>query len=132
MANFTTNDLMLRVLQDLNIIAIDQVPDATDKNFVLQTITCEFARMEADGIRFSNAETSVDSISPVLFTELSRRIGYAVGPGYGIMDTATALQSIKASEDTIRQLVAPVKTPEIMEIERAARGARIRDPIISQ
>lgn len=129
---YTTNDLAVRILQDLNIIAIDQAPDATDLTYVLQTIQSEFARMEADGIRFNMAETTVDSISPILFTELSRRIGYSVAPGYGIMDTATALQSIRGSEDVIRQLVAPSKTPEVMTIERAARGARIRDPIISQ
>lgn len=132
MPNFTTNDLMLRVLIDLNIISIDQTPDDTDKQFVLQTIQSEFARMEADGIRFNMAETSVDSISPVLFTELSRRIGFAVAPGYGIMDAATSEASKEASENVLRRLVAPVKTPEIMTIERAARGARIRDPIISQ
>ena len=132
MANFTTNDLALRILHDLNVTPIDQDPDASDLQFVLQTITCEFASMEADGLRLNMAETSVDSISPVLFTELSKRIGYAVAPGYGMMDMATALQAIGASEDKIRRLIAPVKTPEELVIERAARGARIRDPIISQ
>jgi hypothetical protein len=132
MANFTTNDLAVRILRDLNITPIDQAPSANDIDFVLETITCEFAKMEADGIRFNNAETSVDSISPVMFIELSRRIGFAIAPGYGIMDAGTALQAIKSSEDEIRKLVAPVATPEELQIERAARGARIRDPIISQ
>lgn len=132
MANFTTNDLALRVLQDLNIIAIDQIPDATDLNYVLQTITSEFARLDAKGFRLNMDETSEDSISPSLFLLMSSLIGYAVAPGYGIMDTGTAQQNMDIAEDKIWKLTTPVKNPEELVIERAARGAKIRDPIISQ
>lgn len=132
MTNYTTNDLAVRILQDLNIIAVDEAPQATDLNFVLQTIRSEFPRMEADGIRFNMHETTVDSISPTLFTELSRRIGFAVATVYGIMSASESEQGKEASEIVLRRLTQPGRTPELLTIERAARGARIRDPIISQ
>jgi len=119
-------------MRDLNIIASDEQPDATDFAYVKETIQSEFARMEADGIDFSNHGTTIDSINTVLLTELSRRMGFAIGPTFGVMDAATGQAGKEASENILRRLVVPVKNPELLNIERAARGARIRDPIISQ
>jgi len=127
---YTTNDLALRVLRDLNIIALDEIPQASDFNFAVETIRSEFARMEADGIRMWG--TTVDIIDNVYFTELSRRMGFALATAYGIMPASQAEQGKEASEAIIRRLAAATKTPELLIIERAARGARIRDPIISQ
>ena len=132
MTQFTTNDLAVRVLKDLNIIAAEEVPASADMAYTLETIRCEFALMEADGVKFSNHGTSVDSINEALFTELSRRMGFAVGASFGVMSAATAEAGKLASDGLIRRLTTNVKVPELANIERAARGARIRDPIISQ
>jgi hypothetical protein len=132
MAQYTTNDLAVRVLRDLNIIDAEETPSAEDLAYTIETIQSEFARMEADGIKFSQHSTSVNSINIVLYTELSRRMGFAIGPAFGIMDAATGEAGKAASEGVLRRLVAPVKTPEVLTIERAARGTKIRDPIISQ
>ena len=130
MTTYTTAQLATRVLKDLNIIALDETPQAADFNFVVETIESEFARMEADGIRMWG--TTVDIIDAPYFTELSRRMGFAIATAYGIMDAATAESGKEASEAVIRRLAAATKQPEELIIERAARGARIRDPIISQ
>jgi len=132
MAQYSTTDLAVRTLRDLNIISAEELPAAEDLQYVIETIQSEFARMEADGIKFSQHSTSVNSINTVLFTELSRRMGFAVGPAFGVMSAATGEAGKMASESILRRLVAPVKTPELLTIERAARGTRIRDPIISQ
>ena len=129
---YSLNDLVLRTMRDLNIIEAEEVPSNADYEFVKQTIQSEFARMEADGIQFSNHSTTVDSIDVALFTELSRRMGFAIGPAFSVMNASTAEAGKEASENVIRRILVPVKYPEEMKIERAARGARIRDPIISQ
>lgn len=130
MTTFTKNDLAIRTLRDLNIIALDETPPAEILSFVLETIGSEMARMDADGIVLWS--TTPDSIDEAYFTELSRRMGFAVGPGFGIMDAATAEAGKEASELVIRRLAAPVKTPELLVIPREARGTRIRDPLIIQ
>jgi hypothetical protein len=119
-------------MRDLNIIASDEQPDSSDFAYVQQTIESDFARMEADGINFGNHGTTIDSINGALFTELSRRMGFAIGPAFGVMDAATSEAGKEASENVLRRLVVPVKEPELLTIERAARGYRIRDPIVSQ
>ena len=48
------------------------------------------------------------------------------------MSAATAQQSKQFTEGNMWTITNPVKFPQEMKIERAARGARIRDPIISQ
>lgn len=130
MTQYSKNDLAIRTLQDLNIIGLDEIPPSEVLTYVLQTIGSEFARMEADGIIMW--ATTIDSIDEVYFTELSRRMGFAIGPGFGIMDAATAEAGKEASEAVIRRLAAPTKTPEAMVIPREARGTRIRDPLIIQ
>jgi hypothetical protein len=127
---FSTNDLAVRTLRDLNIISAEELPSAADLQFALETIQSEFGRMEADGIVMWG--TTLDSINHVYFTVLSNRMGAAIGPAFGVMSAASALGVKEAAENVIRRLAAPVKTPELMTIERAARGTRIRDPIISQ
>ena len=130
MTQFTKNDLALKTLRQLNIIAIDEIPSSEILNDVLQTIGSEFARMEADGIVMWG--TTVDSIDEVYFTVLAERMGFAIAPSFGIMDASTAAQGKEISENTIRRLQAPTKTPDAMVVPREARGTRIRDPLIVQ
>jgi hypothetical protein len=127
---FTTNDLAIRTLRDLNIIAADETPASEDMNYVLETLRSEYARMLADGIIFQ--ASTIDSINEIYFTELSRRMGFAIGPAFGVMSAATGEAGKAASEGVLRRLGVPTKTPQVMVIERAARGTAIRDPIISQ
>jgi hypothetical protein len=130
MTAYTKNDLALKTLRQLNIIAIDEVPSSEILNDVMQTIGSEFARMEADGIIMW--ATTIDSIDEVYFTVLAERMGFAIAPSFGVMDAATAVQGKEASEAVIRRLAAPTKTPEVLVIPREARGTRIRDPLIIQ
>lgn len=129
---YTTNDLAIRVLRDLNIISASETPSSDDMNYTLETIESEFARLEADGLQFSNMGCSVDSIPASLLTELSRRIGFSIGPAFGVMSAAVGEQGKAASEAVLWRLIVPAKVPELLNIERAALGNRIRDPIISQ
>jgi len=129
---YSTNDLAIRTLRDLNIISASETPSSDDMNYTLETIQSEFARLEADGLQFSNMGCSVDSIPSALLTELSRRMGFAVGPAFGVMSAAVGEQGKAASEAVLWRLIVPAKTPELLNIERAALGNRIRDPIISQ
>jgi hypothetical protein len=130
LTQYTLDDLALRTLRDLNIVDSEATPSAADLEFVKETIEVEFARMNADGIIMWG--TTVDSIPDVYFRVLSQRMGFAVGPQFGIMDAKTAAAGIDISESLIRRLSAPTKYPEELQIERSARGTRIRDPIISQ
>ena len=127
----TKNELAIRILRDLNIISAtaNEIPSAEDMNYVLDTIDSEFAGMQADGIRFWG--TTVNSIHPMYFTELSRRIGLAVAPPYGIISIAQAEQGIRLSEDKLRRMGSPVRDVGLMSIERAARGVYFREPIIN-
>ena len=130
--SFSLNDLVLRTMLDLNIIEAEETPSNADYEFVKQTIQSEFARLEAGGMQFSNQSTTVDQIDPAMFTLLSSHMGFCIGPAFQVMSAATAQQSKQFTEGNMWTITNPVKFPQEMKIERAARGARIRDPIISQ
>ena len=130
MTQFTLNDLTLKTIRDLNLYDSEATPSDADFNFVKQTIQSEFARMEGDGIIMWS--TSVDSIHHSYMNALSTLMGACIGPTFGVMTAASAIGVKQAAENTIRRLQAPTKNPEVLTIERAARGTRIRDPILSQ
>ena len=130
MTQFTLNDLAVRTLRDLNIYDAEATPTAADLDFVKETIRSEFARLEADGIIMWS--TSVDSINNHYLTTLSGYMGGAIGPAFGVMSKQASTGVMQYYENILRRLGAPVKTPEVLTIERAARGTRIRDPIINQ
>lgn len=132
MTQYTNNDLAVRTLRDLNIIGAEEMPAAADLAFTLETIQSEFARMEADGMPFGNASTSYGSYNHSIFTELSRRMGFAIGPAFGVMSAGEGQAGEMSAENKLWKVLKPVKWPELLTVERGARGTRIRDPIISQ
>lgn len=102
MTSYSSADLVDRVLKDLGLIAAEESASNEDYAFVLQTIQSEAASMAVRGVPMMNG--SDESIPLEYLTAISRRIGLAVGPGYGLFSSADAVVAIPQAEEIITEL----------------------------
>jgi len=90
------------VLRDLGLVDANAVPDAADIGFAEETVASEVAFMASDGIRIWNG--SDQSVPLEYLTALSRRIGLAVAPAFGLITIADAELAIPLANEGLRRL----------------------------
>lgn len=96
---YTRDDLAVRVLRDLGLIASDETPSASDMDWSRETISSEVAMMAQINLPIWNGS---DMAVPLEYlTILSRRIGLALAPSFGMSDVATATLAMKQVEQTL-------------------------------
>ena len=100
MTTYTTSDLATRVLRDLGLTASDETLSGPDYDFVVETIRSEVALLEAKGISIWNGSDYI--IPQEYLTVLSRRIGIAIAPAYGLSAPGNQLPYMEASERDLR------------------------------
>lgn len=108
MTTFTKAELATRMLKDLGLVAAEETPSAADLAWAEETCSSEIDLMSAKGIGIWNG--SEDEIPNEYLTVLSRRIGLAVAPSFGLADVATANASIIALERDLRILASKPAT----------------------
>lgn len=113
MSTYSQSDLATRVLRDLGIYAPDEVPSDDDIQDVIETIASETAGMAVRGIGIVNG--SDQSLPLEYLSALSRRMGLAVGPSFGVFKMAEAAVAIPAAELYLRQISAKSPTGEPVE-----------------
>lgn len=112
---YSRAELATRVLRDLSLVAADEDPTAIDLAWAEQTVESEVALLAAKGIPIWNGD---DTSVPVEYlTVLSRRIGLAVAPSFGLSDIATAQNAMRAAETDLRVLAAPAPTGAVLRAE---------------
>ncbi len=110
MTTFTGTELATRVLKDLGLIAAEETPSSTDLVWSQETCDSEIALMSAKGIPVWNG-------SQEYLTTLSRRIGLAIAPSFGLTDVATATVAMTALEKDLRIMAQTGPTGEIQQSE---------------
>jgi hypothetical protein len=115
MTTYTGTQLATRVLKDLGLVGADETPTATDQAWAEQTVEAEIGLLAAKGIPIWNG--GEDSIPHEYLTTISRRIGLALAPSFGLSDVATATIAMRAAEDDLRILGAVPATGKVLEVE---------------
>lgn len=105
MTTYTQADLATRVLKDLGLIGAEETPSATDLLWSEETVGSEVAMLGSIGLPIWNGS---DIAVPLEYlTPLSRRIGLAVAPSFGLMDAASALLAMREAERYLTVMASP-------------------------
>jgi hypothetical protein len=102
MTTYSTEELATRVAKDLGLIDRSAVLDADEMAWLVETIQSELQMLNAKGIPIWNG--SDITIPQEYLTALSRRLGLAISPSYGLMDQATATRAIEMAEVNLLRL----------------------------
>ena len=115
MTTYTGAELATRVLKDLGLVGAEETPSSADQSWAEETCDAEIGLLAAKGVPIWNGGD--DSIPHEYLTVLSRRIGLAVAPSFGLTDIATATVAMRAAEDDLRILGATPATGKTLEVE---------------
>lgn len=115
MTTYTTNELATRVLKDLGLVGAEETPSAADLAWAVETVQSEVMMLNAKGIPVWNG-SEVD-VPQEYLTLLSRRVGFAVAPSFGLMSTAEAELAMRQAEINLRIIGAVPATGAVMKAE---------------
>lgn len=113
MTTFTMSELATRVLKDLGLLGVDEVPSADDLAYAEQTVSSELELLQTKDIEIWNGNE--ESTPNAYLTALSRRIGLALAPSYGLTDIATATQAMPIAERDLRNIGSVPATGSVAE-----------------
>jgi hypothetical protein len=102
---YSRTDLATRVLKDLGLISAEEVPSADDLEWAGETVDGEVALLSAIGLPIWNG--SEMDVPQEYLTPLSRRIGLALAPSFGLTDSATAQASMREAERYLTLMANP-------------------------
>jgi len=102
MTTYTTTELATRVLKDLGLVAAEETPSSADLNWAIETVQSEVQMLAAKGIPVWNGSEVV--VPSEYLTVLSRRIGLALAPSFGLGDIASATQAMELLELNLHRI----------------------------
>ena len=121
MTTYSRSDLATRVLRDLGLIASDEDPSPDDLAWAEVTVSFEVGLLNNIGLPIWNG--SEMAVPESYLTTLSRRIGLAVAPSFGLMDMATAQLAMREAERYLTIMAAPRGAhPLTLRADDAKRG----------
>lgn len=104
MTTFTKADLATRILRDTGLIGAEETPSAIDLLFAEETLSSEIELLAAKGIViWDGSEISVPN---AYYTTLSRRLGLALGPSFGLGSIAEVSTAIPLVERDLRAIAS--------------------------
>lgn len=115
MTTFTKAQLATRVLRDLGLYGSEETPSAVDQADAEETVGSEILLLAAKDIPIWNG--SATSIPEQYLTALSRRLGLAIGPGFGLFTLVEAEQAMPLAENNLRILAQTGPTYETQTAE---------------
>lgn len=105
MTTYSQSDLATRVLKDLGLLGAEEVPSAPDLEWSEETVGSEVAMLGSIGLPIWNGS---DMSVPVEYlAPLSRRIGFAIAPSFGLMDAASAQMAMREAERYLTVMASP-------------------------
>lgn len=102
MTTFTQAELAVRVLRDLGLYGAEETPSSADQEWAEQTISSEILLLAAKDIPIWDGGQT--SIPEDYLTALSRRLGLAIGPSFGLFTLVEAEQAMVLAEQNLRIL----------------------------
>lgn len=126
MTTYSRSDLATRVLRDLGLIGAEETPSAADLLWAEETVSAEIAMLGEIGLPIWNGS---DMSVPIQYlTPLSRRIGLAVAPSFGLTDPAVAMQEMREAERNLTIMASPrLGSPIGLRTDDATRYRRTFD-----
>ena len=115
MTTYSRSDLATRVLKDLGLVGADETASAADQEFAEETVSAEVQMLSRIGMPIWNGNEM--AVPEEYLTILSRRIGLAIAPSFGLSDIATATLAMREVEKTLRQMSAKPATGSVAENE---------------
>jgi len=115
MTTYSLSDMATRVLKDQGLIAAEEVPSATDLEWAEETVSAEIAMLAALGMPIWNG--SAIAVPQEYLTPLSRRIGLAFAPSFGLMTVAQAEAAMPLAETNLRRMATIPATGEILQVD---------------
>lgn len=115
MVTYTEGRLATRVLRDLGLIGAEETPTAADMEWAKETSASEIGMLASMNLPIWNG--SEMEIPQEYFTTLSRRIGLAIAPSFGLTDSVTAQQGMREAERYLTRLAAPRTRPLELRID---------------
>lgn len=120
MTTYSKRDLATRVLKDLGLVGADEEVPADDQAWAEETVAAEVQMLSRIGLPIWNG--SEVAVPEEYLTILSRRIGLAVAPSFGLMDMASAQSAMREAERYLTVMAAPRAVPLTMRTDDATRG----------
>lgn len=118
MTTYSQSDIATRMLKDLGLYGADETPTAEDLEWATETVGSELLMLNAIGIPIWNG--SEVTIPQEYLTILSRRLGLAVAPSFGLTDLASAQLAMREAERYLTILAAPsVSSPRKLRTDDA-------------
>jgi hypothetical protein len=102
---YSITELSTRMLRDLGLVGADETPSAEDMAWATETCTSEVGMLATVGIPVWGGSEA--SVPPEYLTALSRRVGLAVAPSFGLMDTAAAQLAMREAERYLTLMANP-------------------------
>ena len=121
MTTYTEDELGTRILRDLGLIGAEETPTSADLEWAKETAASEISILSAMGVPLWNGNEL--SIPQEYLTTISRRVGLAVAPSFGLTDPATAQNAMREAERYLTILAAPRARPALLRTELPARGS---------
>jgi hypothetical protein len=121
MTTFTLADLAIRVGKDLGVIGAEETPSAPDQVWLEETCSAEISMLSAIGIPIWAGSDAV--VPQEYLTPLSRRIGLALAPSFGLIDPATAQVAMREAERYLSVMASP-RAPLTLRSNDAMVGRR--------
>lgn len=105
MTTYTQADLATRTLKDLGLIGAEETPNAADLIWAEETVGSEVAMLGSIGLPIWNGSDL--SVPLEYLAPLSRRIGLAIAPSFGLMDPASAQLAMREAERYLTVMASP-------------------------
>jgi hypothetical protein len=121
MTTYTANEFGTRVLKDLGLVGAEETPSSADLEWAKETAAAEISMLAALNLPIWNG--SEVAIPQEYLTMLSRRVGLAVAPSFGMMDAASAMSAMREAERYLTELASPRPVPLKMKTDLPARGS---------
>ncbi len=125
MTTYNEDEFATRVLKDLGLVGADETPSAADLAWAKETALTEIMMLAAIDLPIWNG--SEMAIPQEYLGVLSRRVGLAVAPSFGMMDVASAEQAMRAAEYNLTLMAAPRSTPLTLTTNDAIKSRRSFD-----
>lgn len=105
MTTYSLTDLSTRVLRDLGLLGADESPSAEDLSWASETVQSEVGMLNAMGMPIWNG--SELAVPQEYLSTLSRRIGLAIAPSFGLASAAEAQAAMREAERSLTILANP-------------------------
>lgn len=113
MTTYTQPELATRVLKDIGLIGSDETPSAEDLAWAEETVSSEVQMLASIGIPIWNG--SDVSIPVEYLTILSRRIGLAIAPSFGLMGINDAQLAMREAEKYLTIMASANVYPTLLK-----------------